>query len=229
MTLNNGAEGTVTSASATSLTVTFTTNPTEAGSLTAVVESNSLSSGAAVEIANIVPVVTAETANNITANTNTLTINGIGFDTTAANNTVTFNNGAVGTVNTATATSLSITFTTLPATAGPLTAIVTTNGMSSGSAVQVATTIPVVSTSNANLAADATTITISGFGFDPIAANNEVEFNNDAEGTVTAATATSLTITLTTSPTTAGNVPAVVTTNTLDSRSESRWPPSFLS
>jgi hypothetical protein len=185
VTLNNGAEGTVTSASATSLTVTFTTNPTEAGSLTAVVVSNSLSSGAAVEIANIVPVVTTETANNITANTNTLTINGIGFDTTAANNTVTFNNGAIGTVNTATATSLSVTFSTLPATAGPLTAIVTTNGMSSGSAVQVATIIPVVSTSNANLAANATTITISGFGFDPIAANNEVELNN-AEGTVTA-------------------------------------------
>jgi hypothetical protein len=217
VTLNNGAEGTVTSASATSLTVTFTTNPTEAGSLTAVVVSNSLSSGAAVEIANIVPVVTTETANNITANTNTLTINGIGFDTTAANNTVTFNNGAIGTVNTATATSLSVTFSTLPATAGPLTAIVTTNGMSSGSAVQVATIIPVVSTSNANLAANATTITISGFGFDPIAANNEVELNNDAEGTVTAATATSLTITLTTPPTTAGNLTAVVTTNTLDS------------
>ncbi len=217
VTFNNGAEGTVTSASATSLTVTFTTNPTAAGALTAVVESNSLSSGSAVEIANVVPVVTAETSNFITANTNTLTIYGIGFDTTAANNTVTFNNGAVGTVDSASATSLSVTFTTLPATAGPLTAVVATNGMSSGSALQVATVIPVVTTSNVNIAANATTITISGFGFDPVPLNNIVVFNNDAIGTVTTATETLLTITLSTSPTTAGDLTAVVTTNTLGS------------
>jgi hypothetical protein len=34
-----------------------------------------------------------------------MTINGFGFDTTAANNTVVFNNGAVGTVTAATADS----------------------------------------------------------------------------------------------------------------------------
>ena len=215
--LSNGAEGIVTAASATSLTVTFTTNATEAGSLTATVITNSYSSGAPVQVANIIPVVAVEIANPITADTNTLTINGIGFDTTIVNNTVTFNNGAVGAVTAATATSITVAFSTLPATAGVLTAIVTTNGKSSDSAVQVATIIPVVTTSTSNMAANETTITIDGFGFDPIAANNTVAFNNSAVGTVTAATATSLTITLSTSPAMAGDLTAVITTNTINS------------
>ena len=42
------------------------------------------------------PVVTSSTA-SLAANATTLTINGFGFDTTAANNTVVFNDGAVGT------------------------------------------------------------------------------------------------------------------------------------
>ncbi len=77
------------------------------------------------------------------ANATTITINGFGFDPTAANNTVTFNDGAVGTVTTATATSLTVTFSTKPTTAGSLTAVVTTDSVSSGAAVQVATVTPV--------------------------------------------------------------------------------------
>ena len=71
-----------------------------------------------------------------------LTIAGFGFDTTSANNVVTFNNGAVGTVTTATATSLTVTLSVKPTSAGSLTAAVVTNSLSSGSPIQVATVVP---------------------------------------------------------------------------------------
>jgi hypothetical protein len=51
---------------------------------------------------------------------------------------VTFNNGAVGTVTAATATRLTVTFSTQPTSDGPLTAIVTSVGGKSGLAKQVA-------------------------------------------------------------------------------------------
>ena len=125
-----------------------------------------------------------------------MTISGSGFDPTPGNNSVTFNDGASGTVTAATATSLTVTFTQNPTAAGSLTAIVTTGGKSSGTAVQVATVIPVVTSSTANLAANAATITIDGFGFNATTASkNTVTFNGAAVGTVTAATATSLTVT----------------------------------
>ncbi len=214
---NDGAVGTVTSATPTSLTVTFSTEPIIPGNLTAAVTTDGVSSGTAVQVATVVPVVTSSSV-NLAANATSITINGFGFDTTAANNTVTFNDGAVyGTVTSASATSLTVTFTTSPTTAGSLTAIVTTDSVSSGSAVQVATVMPVVTNSAASLAADSTSITINGFGFDPTAASNIVAFNDGAFGTVTAATPTSLTVTLTTSPTTAGSLTAVVTTDTVSS------------
>ncbi len=114
--------------------------------------------------------VTANAGNQLAANGTTLEITGQGFDPTAANNTVTFNNGAVGSVTSATTTSLTVTLSTAPTAAGSLTAIVTVNTLSSGSAVQVATVVPVVTTSTADLLASASTITINGFGFDTTAA-----------------------------------------------------------
>ena len=44
---------------------------------------------------------------------------------------------------------------------------------------------PVVTSSTANLAANANTITISGFGFDATASHNTVAFNDGAVGSVT--------------------------------------------
>src|SRR5262249_55684661 len=134
----------------------------------------------------------------------------------ASGNTVTFNNGAAGTVTAATATTLTVTFTTRPRTAGPLTAVVTSNGVRAAAA-QVAAVTPVVTASTASRAISATQITIAGFGFDPVAANNRVAFNLGAAGTVTAATATSLTVTYSTRPTAVGSLTAVVTTNNLGS------------
>jgi hypothetical protein len=84
------------------------------------------------------PTVTASTA-NLAANATSIVINGTGFDTQIGNNTVVFNDGAVGTVTAATSTSLTVTFITKPASAGSLTAVVTTDGYTSGSPVQVAT------------------------------------------------------------------------------------------
>ena len=83
---------------------------------------------------------------------------------------------------------------------GSLKAVVTTDSATSGSAVQVATVAPVVTASTASLAVNATTLTIGGSGFDTTAANNTVAFNNGAVGSVTAATATSLTVTFSTAP-----------------------------
>ncbi len=76
---------------------------------------------------------------NLLQSAPTITINGTGFSTTLANNSVAFSSGA-GNVTGATTTSLAVTFTTPPAT-GSLTAVVTTNSVSSGAPVQVATVI----------------------------------------------------------------------------------------
>ncbi len=213
---NDGAVGTVTAASATSLTVALSTDPTNAGSLTAVVTTDSVSNSAPVQVAAVTPVVSSNTS-SLAAGATTVTINGFGFDTTAGNNTVAFDEGAVGTVTAATATSLTVVFSTNPPTAGNLDAVVTSDGVSSGVPVPVATITPVVTSSTANLAAGATTITITGLGFDPIVANNSVSFNNGAVGTITGATATSLTVALSTDPTTAASLTAVVTTDGVSS------------
>ncbi len=160
----------------------------------------------------MVPVVTSNTA-SLATNATTITINGYGFDPTAAHNTVVLSSGAIGTVTTASATSLTVTFSTRPAALGTLIAVVTTDSQSSGTAVQVAKVIPVVTSNTTHLAANAATVTINGFGFDSVASHNTVVLSDGAVGTVTAASSTSLTVTLNTKPTTAGTLTAVVTTD----------------
>ncbi len=203
---NNGAVGTVTNATTTALTVALSVKPTTAGNLTAIVTTNSQSSGTAVQVASVVPVITSSSA-NLAADSSTLFIYGFGFDTTAANNVITFSHGAVGTVTSATATTLEVSFSTRPR-AGNLTAQISVNGISNGSAVQVASVTSVVTSSTANLAANANTITITGCGFDTTAGNNSVTFNNGGVGSVTTATATTLTVTFSTKPTSVGSLTA---------------------
>jgi hypothetical protein len=127
----------VTAATSTTLTVTGLSGLV-GGNLNASVSVDGFSSGAAVQVATVTPVVTLNTA-TLASNATSITIAGIGFDPTAAHNTVAFNDGAVGSVTAATATSLTVTFSTRPTGAGSLTAVVTTNGAGSGAAVQVAT------------------------------------------------------------------------------------------
>jgi hypothetical protein len=95
-----------------------------------------------VQVATVTPGVTASTGKQLNT-VATITLNGFGFDPTPVNNSVVFNRGAAGTVTSASATQLTVTFTTPPAE-GSLTAVVTSNGVSSGTAVQVATVVPVV-------------------------------------------------------------------------------------
>jgi len=96
------------------------------------------------QTATVAPSVTLNTSDLLVTAT-TLTIAGTGFSTTPGNNTVTLSSGGSGTVASATATQLIVTFNTTP-TLGSLTAVVTTNAISSGSPVQVANIIGVANT-----------------------------------------------------------------------------------
>ena len=220
VTLSSGT-GLVTSATATSLTLTFATQPF-LSNLTAVVNSfggnSGTPTGTPVQVATIVapPTITTSTA-SLAINAPTIVINGTGFSNTAASNVVTFNNGAVGTVTTATSTALTVTFSILPLALGTLSASVVSNGITSGNPfgtmVQVATIVaaPTVTFSNANIASVVTTLTILGTGFNATTpASNTVVFSNGAIGTVNSATATQLIITYSTQPA-AGALTAIVT------------------
>ena len=110
-------------------------------------------SGSAVQVATVVaaPTVTSSTA-NLANNASTLTITGTNFSTTAANDTLTFSGagstGITGSVTSATATSLTYTFTHDPTSTGELDAVVTVSGASIGAPVQVANVVaaPTVTT-----------------------------------------------------------------------------------
>jgi hypothetical protein len=139
--LSSGAF-TVASATSTSLTLTFTQAP-NLGSLTAVVTSFGGSSGAAVQVATIVaaPTVTQVTS-NLGADSASMIILGTGFNAaTPGANLVSFNLGAAGTVQSATTTSLVVSFSSKPTSTQALSAVVTSfGGQSSGG-----TPVPVAS------------------------------------------------------------------------------------
>ena len=134
---------------------------------------------------SVIPLVTVNSANLLAP---TFTINGYGFDATSpSNNSVSFSDGAIGTVTTATPTTLTVTFTSGPINIGVLNAVVTTDWVNVSASAQVATVIPVVLPSTANLGATATSMTIAGFGFGTTAANDSVSFNNSVTGSVSGA------------------------------------------
>ncbi len=135
VTFSGGATGTVTAATATTLTVT-SLKGLISGKLLASVTVSGTSSGAAVQVATVTPVVTKSTT-SLAPSATTLTINGFGFDPTAAHDTVVFSNGVTGTVSTATNNQLVIINLT-GLVAGALTAVVTVDGESSGTAIEVA-------------------------------------------------------------------------------------------
>ncbi len=163
------------------------------------------------------PVITSSTA-NLLANASTLVVNGAGFDTTAANNTLTFPSGISGIITGITPTQLTI-GNLSGLVAGALNLSVTTRTVLSGAAVQVATVIPVITSSTAALPVGSTSMTINGFGFSPTAANNSVLFGGTVVGTVTAATKTQLTVTGMTGVNTVGSLTAVAKSNAQSSAS----------
>jgi hypothetical protein len=192
VTFRGGVKGIVTRASATQLTVTQLTG-LKLGTLDATVKVDGVSSGTAVQVATVIPVVTASTV-SLPVNATTLALHGVGFSTTPSNDLVSFSSGVSGVVTTASATELIVTNVT-GLTAGPLTASVTVAGLGSGSPVQVAMITPVVSFGTDVLPVNGTSLIIKGFGFSTSPGNNVVTFGGGVTGTVTAATATELTVT----------------------------------
>ncbi|MEI8319917.1 MAG: invasin domain 3-containing protein, partial [Planctomycetia bacterium] len=133
----------------------------------------------------------------LAADAGTLTILGEHFSSIRAGNVVTLSSGTA-IVQSVTATSITLLFTSRP-TAGPLTATVKVGGASSG-VVQVAAVYATVKPAMASLAATAKTIVLMGTGFDTKTRANNVVTLSSGAGVVTKATATALTISLTTAP-----------------------------
>ena len=211
--------GTVTAVTGTTTLTVGNLKGLTAGTLTAVVTSYTVKS-MAVQVATVTPVVTSN-AGTVAVNIPSLTISGFGYDPTfsaSSYNTVAFTPTGTGTVNSVTVdsvagtTSLNVTGIT-GLTVGDLNAVVTTNQQNSGTAVKVATVTPVVTSNAATVAANISTLTISGFGFDPVAGHNTVAFTPTGTGNVNSvAGTTSLNVTGITGLT-AGDLNAVVTTN----------------
>ncbi|MBS0261289.1 MAG: hypothetical protein JSS02_04980 [Planctomycetes bacterium] len=214
----NTATVTPTAATATSLTVSLSTLGTLTGGdkLTAVVTTGGVSSGNAVQVGLVTPLVTPNST--ITTST-TITIDGFAFDSTIAHNKVTLNNSGrsiAGTILTASNTSLTVSFSG-PVTAGPLNATVTVNNISSGKPVQVASIQPLILETTTQLAPGARQVIIYGFGFDPNHAQNTVVFSSGAVGVVTSCSANALIVTFLVKPKTAGPLTAIVTTRHVSS------------
>jgi hypothetical protein len=112
----------------------------------------------------------------------TVTIQGTNFDTTAADNTVTFN-GVTATVDSSTATSI---VTTVPSGATTGSIFVKVDGMTAASSNSF-TVRPAITEFLPVNGSVGTAVIISGTGFDSTAANNVVTFNG-AAAVVTAAT-----------------------------------------
>ena len=141
-----------------------------------------------------------------------IVIRGTGFDPRPGRNVVAFDGGVTGKVVLATSKTLVVQFTQKPTSAGALSATVTTNGQSSA-AVGVATVVatPTVTVDSASLARGSKTLTIRGTGFDPANLTNKVRLSGGATGVVTAATATTLTVSLRTLPAVGTLLKAAVT------------------
>lgn len=161
-----------------------------------------VSSQAAPAITTLAP------AQGPTAGGTAVTITGTGFAATASGNGVRFGS-TPATVTAASATSL--TMIAPPGSAGPVSVTVSTADGTSTAATYTYVAPPAVTSvsPSSGSTAGGTSVTIKGSGFSPAAAGDAVAFGGVA-GTVTAASATSLTVTTPTEP--AGKVAVTVTT-----------------
>lgn len=127
-----------------------------------------------------------------------VTIYGIGFSATAASNEITFN-GVAATVSSASPTKL---VTTVPT--GATTGLITvTVGLKTASSAEPFTVTaepinvpPVITSFTPTLGSVGTPVTISGLNFDTIPVNNNVQFNNISQATVTSSTSTQISTTV---------------------------------
>jgi len=195
--LSSGTVSKVTVDSPTQLTVTLGSALTADKLLATVTVDGVASTATQVATVGSTPVVTASSA-FLGANAGLLTITGTGFSPVALNNMVTLSSGS-GIVLAATAETLVLQFTQQPR-AGLLRAVVVSDGIA-GTQTQVATVSATVAPATGSLEAIAKTLTITGAGFDAATPANNVVALSSGMGTVTRATATSLTVTFTQAPT----------------------------
>jgi hypothetical protein len=197
---DHGVTGSVTGATETSMTLTLS----GVSALTAgtVLHANVTVDGAGtstVQQATVIPAVTATSA-GLPANSGNLTINGFGFDTNTANDSVSFDDGVTGAVTAATGTTLTVSLTGLGTVIAntPLHVVATVDAAPNAGPVEVGVVTPIVTTTTSSLPVTGTTLTINGFGFDPNTANDTVTFTNGSvSGVVTSATGTTLTVKVT--------------------------------
>jgi hypothetical protein len=165
------------------------------------------------------PTVAPATTNYVPTNATTLVINGTGFDPDSyASNVVTLSSGVVKNVSVnSTGTQLTVTLDPGSAlSAGEVTAVVTVNGISSGSAVQVATAVavPTITPVTTSWTAGPTTLYITGTNFSSTDDQNDVllyDSNGKSLGTATIVSATSVKIGVTLTNVPAGVLYATVT------------------
>jgi hypothetical protein len=204
------------SSDGTSMQVLLTSAPSGVGGLSAKVNSFGGDSNTAkvAEVTGVTPGPSVSfNATSIPVSTTTgFVIYGNYFDATFANNTVALSPSGTATVTAATATSLTMTLAGI--TAGPVYAIVTTNSITSGSPVQVATIAdgPTITANTAKLAKNATILNITGTGFSPVASENTIALSPTGTALVQSSTATTLRVYLTSSIA-VGSLTAIVTVN----------------
>ncbi len=144
----------------------------------------------------------------------TVIITGTNFSTSTSANTATFN-GITATVTAATETQLTVTVPT-SATTGKIAVTVNSVTVTSSSDFTITTTstsAPTITSFTPTSGAEGITVTITGTNFSTTLASNTVTFNGTA-ATVTAATATQLTVTVPTGATTGKIAVSVNTSST---------------
>jgi DNA-binding beta-propeller fold protein YncE len=224
VTFFGGQPATVTAASYSSLTVmvpqyaltgpiTVSTDavvpggPVGTGPITASTGAAVTSSTSSSVFTVIPPTITSFSTNGASVGT-TVTLTGTLFDPTPANNTVTFSNYVSATGSAATATTLTVTVPS-GAVTGPI-SVANIYGLGTSTANFLV--LPTITGFSQPGATKGTSITITGTGFDTLAANDTVKFFNatvNVTANVTAATATTLTVTV---PLGATTGPITVTT-----------------
>lgn len=218
---SSGAVGSAGAGSTTTfLVVTLSVEPTSLGPLTAIVTDTgtSVTSGGPVQVAavQIVPVITPDPS-NVSQSAATLVI--VGTDLGSPGTTsLQLSGGGAFTIGPVSATSITVTFTTLPPL-GVLTAVVTVNGVSSAS-VTVATIIgssaPTVTLNTATVnpsGANPLQISIVGTNFDVSnLGNNTIALTPAGVATPYSFAPNGQLLTIVVTGTTAGAIYAVVTT-----------------
>ena len=191
VTFHDDISATVTAATATTLTVTVPTGAETGKVAVAVNGQNAVSSD---DFTVIPPPTITSFSPQSGAVGATVTVTGTNFSTIANENTVTFHDGILATVTTATATALTV---TLPNGAETGKVIVAVNGQSVASEDDFTVIPPPTITSfSPRSGAVGTAVTVTGTNFSTTANENTVTFHDDISATVTAATATALTVTL---------------------------------